>query len=391
MRDLLAEATYGITVRPGRTALTVVGVLLGTAALVATIGVAQTAGNRIVNRLDVLAATTVSLQPRTVPDQSVVVPWDAASRAAQLNGVVAASTLVRLGATDAHIATNPRTSADRPTASVFASGPGLPDAVGGSIGAGRFFDVGHDQRGDPVAVLGAGTAAHLHIADLRARPAIFVDSVPVTVIGILDSVESHPELLNAVIVPDGYARSRFGLTAPGVLIVRTDIGAAQLIGSQLAVAVDPQHHDAFAVSVPPEPVILREAVSTDLNSLLVILGVVALAVGAVGIANVTLVSVLERTGEIGLRRALGASRARVAAQYLLESSLQGLLGGILGATTGILVLAGVAVARDWLPVLDPLIAYSPPVLGVVTGLLAGGYPAWRAATIDPVVALRQLG
>ena len=118
-------------------------------------------------------------------------------------------------------------------------------------------------------------------------------------------------------------------------------------------------------------------------------GGVSLLVGAIGIANVTLVSVIERTGEIGLRRALGATRRHIAMQFLLESSTMGLVGGILGASIGSLVVIGVAAYQDWTPVLDPLVPFAAPLLGALVGLISGTYPAFRAARLEPVEALRS--
>ena len=122
-----------------------------------------------------------------------------------------------------------------------------------------------------------------------------------------------------------------------------------------------------------------------------VLGGVALLVGALGIANVTLLSVLERVAEIGLRRALGATRRHVAAQFLLESATVGLLGGLVGTAAGVVLTVVVAAARDWTPVLDLRLAAGAPLLGAAIGLAAGTYPAWRASAVHPIDALRSAG
>jgi len=142
------------------------------------------------------------------------------------------------------------------------------------------------------------------------------------------------------------------------------------------------------VTAPPEARRTRENVENDVNSLFLVLGLVSLVVGAIGIANVTLVTVLERVGEIGLRRALGARTHHIATQFLVESTTTGVIGGIVGASAGTIIVVAVAVARDWTPVMDMWTALVSPVAGGVIGLLAGVYPAMRAASMEPVEALR---
>ena len=120
-----------------------------------------------------------------------------------------------------------------------------------------------------------------------------------------------------------------------------------------------------------------------------LLGGLSLVVGAIGIANITLVSVMERTGEIGLRRAIGATRGHIAAQFLLESASMGVVGGILGASLGVLITVGVSAYQVWTPVLDPAVPFLAPLIGGIIGLVSGTYPALRAARLEPVEALRS--
>ncbi|MCY4369966.1 MAG: ABC transporter permease, partial [bacterium] len=208
------------------------------------------------------------------------------------------------------------------------------------------------------------------------------------VLGILDDVLRQPELLNALIVPEGTARELYDLESPTTIQIDTQIGAASLIASQAPIAVAPNDPTTVRVQAPPEPDEVRAGVEEDVNALFLVLGGVSLLIGAIGIANVTLVSVLERVGEIGLRRALGAGRRHIAYQFLLESIGVGLFGGMIGASVGVLVVVGVSAARTWTPVLDPRIPLAAPVLGAIIGLLAGLYPALRASRMEPVEALR---
>ena len=146
-------------------------------------------------------------------------------------------------------------------------------------------------------------------------------------------------------MPEETAAARYNLVAPEAVVVETAIGATTLVARQVPEALRPDEPRVLKVAFPPEPTRVRDNVQSDLDLLLLVLGGVALLVGAIGIANVTLVSVLERTGEIGLRRALGAARRHIALQFLLESAALGLIGGVLGASLGTLVVVGVAAAR----------------------------------------------
>jgi ABC-type antimicrobial peptide transport system permease subunit len=251
------------------------------------------------------------------------------------------------------------------------------------------FDMGHSLRADRVVVLGPSAAERMNLSGVERQPAIFIGDHLYLVVGILTDVARQADLLGAVIMPEGIARAEFGLRAPTSVQIETRVGAAQLIAGQAPIAVSPNDPTLIKVTSPPDARSTKTAVKGDLNALFLILGLVSLLVGAIGIANVTLVSVLERVGEIGLRRALGAGRTHIAAQFLTESVAMGLVGGVLGASIGVLVVVSVSVARQWTPVIDPLIPLQAPVLGAFIGLFAGLYPSLRAALLEPVESLRS--
>ena len=392
-RDLLAEAFAGLLARPARVTLTVLGTVIGVGALVATLGLSKTAGSQIVGHFDALSATDIVVSPsvRAGGARGVVLPWDAEARLRRLNGVVAAGTLADVdvrGALVRSVPINDPLAAGATQLPMKAASPGIFQAVHAQLSAGRFFDAGHSERGDRVVVLGENAAQRVHISRVDQQPAIFIGDRLYVVIGILHAVRRQPTLLGAVIMPEGTARREFGLAAPALAQVETRIGAVDLIARQAPLALSPADPRLLKVAAPPDPRELRGEVKNDLNALFLLLGGVSLLVGAIGIANVTLVSVLERVGEIGLRRALGAGRRHIAGQFLLESTAMGLAGGVMGASAGTLVIVAVSAANTWTPVLDPWVPLGAPLLGALIGLLSGTYPALRAAALEPVEALR---
>jgi putative ABC transport system permease protein len=170
--------------------------------------------------------------------------------------------------------------------------------------------------------------------------------------------------------------------------VRIEVGAGPIVAEQAPLALAPDSPDEIEVAAPRSGSDLGEAVQADVNLVFVIVSVIALLAGGLGIANVTMLSVGERTGEIGLRRAVGATRRQIAGQFVAESVVLGLLGGLAGAAVGVAAVVAVSVAQQWTPVVDPLIAVAGAVLGAVVGFAAGGVPARRASRIEPVDALR---
>ncbi|WP_089729826.1 ABC transporter ATP-binding protein/permease [Candidatus Thiosymbion oneisti] len=396
VRDMLTEAVAGMLARPGRMLLTVLGVVIGLTALVATIGLTRTAGNRIISQFDALAATELFISARPGRTTGIVdpraIPWDAPQRLLRLNGVERVGNLSQVEVGDRLVSASPVKDPLHPTAvkmAIHAASPSLFSAVRAELQSGRLFDRGHSDSAERVAVLGPDAARRLGIKGLNQLPAIALGDHRYLIIGILRDLVRKPELLGSVIIPEGTARKYFALAGPGTLVVETRIGAAYLIAEQAPLALRPDNPRVLKVEVPQEPKRVRDEVQTDLDVMFLLLGGLSLIVGAIGIANITLVGVMERTPEIGLRRAIGATRSHIAIQFLLESASMGAVGGIIGASLGVLVVIAVSAYQVWTPVLDPSVPFLAPVVGSAIGLLSGTYPALRAARLEPVEAFRH--
>ncbi|MFD0262134.1 ABC transporter permease [Kitasatospora indigofera] len=397
-RDLYSEALAGLLQRPARTLLTMLGTVLGVGAFTAILGLTATTSGQISKDFTVLTATTVTVNDpgdaaAAAASQRIAddFPADADQVVDRLNGVVRAGRTWPVFGTPASVATVTSPSPDQVRQlPVVAATPGYLHVLEPTLRSGTLFDAFHDERHLRVAVLGNAAAAQLGVSNLANQPAVFVNGVAYTVIGIIDDVQRAPDALLDVLIPASTARAEYGApAAQPAMLIRTRPGAAQLVAHQVPLALRPDNPQLLQSVPPPDPHGLRDQVGGSLGDLFLVLAAITLLIGAVGIANTTLVAVLERTGEIGLRRSLGARSRHIAAQFLSETTVIGTLGGLVGTALGLSVVLGVAVANHWTAVLDPATTLLAPLIGTVTGLVAGAYPALRAARIEPLEALRR--
>jgi len=356
----------------------------------------------------VLADTTVTVQDNgpannVAPPGSnpaIGFPADADAIAGHIHGVAAAGVWWPVALpTGTNFTSSPAlAAASSQTVNLLAASPGAVQAMGLSMAAGSPLTTYENGTGQHVALIDTATAGLLGISAVRlpSHPAVFVNGIAYTVVGIYRSAQRVVSAESAMLIPEKTALADYGNPLPGIgnqeeaqMVVATRIGAAQAVARQIAAAELPADPHRLVVTSPPNPQNLQSQVTGDLAGLFLILALISLLIGAVGIANTTLVAVLERTEEIGLRRAVGARPRHIAAQFLTESTALGTLGGLIGTCIGVGIVVIFAAAKDWTAVLNPLYTLPAPLIGSVVGLLAGAYPALRAAQTRPLAALRH--
>lgn len=387
--DIVSDVLSGVRSRFRRAVLTSLGTTVGVGCVVASVGLAITASRQVSDRFDILRATQVTLEDTRPDDHRAPFPADVRTRIGRVPGVRHAgvtwvvddsASAVRLPATvsGATVEQLPLIAADSDALLAM-----RPDGVHG-----RLFDQGHDRAAARVAVVGRGAADRLGVAP-GSRSTLLIDGVPFVVVGVIDGIDRRSEALVGVTVPAAAAVELWGEPVDAQLLVDASPGAAGVIADQAPVAIWPEDPTRLAAEAPPDPRLLRERVSEDLTALAFGLGAISLILGIVSTASTSVVSILERVPEIGLRRAVGARTRHIAGLVLVETGLVGFAGGVLGAWTGLMIVSGVSLANGWSAVLDPLLLVLGPAVGLAAGALAGLYPAILAARIAPSEALRR--
>jgi putative ABC transport system permease protein len=382
--DVARLAVAGLRGKPVRAVLSVLGVALGVATMVAVLGISASSRAQLVAEIDSLGTNMLTAQPSPLLGaQDATLPATAPAMAARIGPVVSVGTI---GAVNASIYKNDRISgANTEAINVDAADPGLLGTVEGHLYRGRFLNAATSRY--PAAVLGSDAASALGIDQPGTQA--WLGGRWFTVVGIMQPVTLAPELDRAALIGFAQAAGLAGQPVPPTeLYVRTEPQGTTAVGSVLAGTVDPAAPQDVTVTNPTDALIARADASSALQGLFLALGVVALAVGGIGVANVMVIAVLERHGEIGLRRALGARRAHIGIQFLAESSLLAVAGGAAGAIFGGFATTLYAAARHWGAVvpLPALLLATGSALAV--GAAAGIYPALRAASFSPAEGLR---
>lgn len=386
--DLLRVASVGLRSRRTRAALSSLGIAIGIAAMVAVLGISESSKAELLSSLDRLGTNLLVVEGGSgFAGTGGELPQTAEAMAGRIGPVEAVSSVTSVDATVRRTDLVPSTRTGGIT--VKAVDVALLDTLQGRLADGEWLD--EVRAGLPVTVLGSIAAERLGIVDVGDGVAVWLGGRWFTVIGILEPLELSPDLDRAAIVGRGVAAAELAAAeAPGTVFVRTDPDQVDAVRSVLARTVNPQAPDEVEVSRPSDAIEARAAARNAFTALFLGLGAVALLVGGVGIANVMVISVLERRSEIGLRRALGATRRHVGTQFLAEALLLSGLGGLAGVGLGALVTAGYDAARGW-DVVVPVVGLAGGVgAALVIGAAAGLYPALRAARLAPTDALRSV-
>jgi putative ABC transport system permease protein len=386
--DLARLAGVGIRTRKLRAALSALGIAIGVAAIVAVLGLSSSSSAGLLAEIDRLGTNLLTVTTGSnLFGETTALPMQAPGMIARIGPVTKVEST---GSTDANVYRTPLIPAVNTNAlSVQAASLGLPPAVGTSIRTGRFLNAA--TANEPVAVLGAAAAQRLGIDRIYRGERIWLADQWFYVIGILRPATLAPEIDSSVLVGFPAAERYLGFDGhPTTIYVRSRTDQVEAVHSVLAATANPAAPSEVNVSQPSDALVARAKAKGALNSLFLGLGAVSLLVGAVGVANIMLISVLERRSEIGLRRALGATRSHIRIQFLAEAILLALFGGIAGVAVGALATAIYASTKGW-AVVVPTVAWGGGfAAALVIGATAGLLPALRAARLSPTDALRTV-
>ncbi|MGB7051393.1 MAG: ABC transporter permease [Acidimicrobiales bacterium] len=386
--DLARVASIGLRTRKLRAALSALGIAIGVAAIVAVLGLSASSQAGLLAEINQLGTNLLTVtNGQSFFGQTAELP-DAAP--AMIGRIGPVTDVQFTGATSADAYRSPLIpTVDTNALSVDATSLGLLRAVGTSVVQGRFLNAATAR--EPVAVLGAAAAQLLGIDRVYSGERIWVGGQWFYVAGILNPAALTPEIDSSVLVGFPAAEKYLGLDGhPSIIYVRSQTDETAAVQNVLAATANPQSPNEVDVSQPSAALVAQADAQSALNGLFLGLGAVALLVGAVGVANIMVISVLERRSEIGLRRALGATKGNVRTQFLTEAVLLALLGGAVGVGLGALATAIYASTKGWAIVI-PVLAWAGGLgAAVLIGAVAGLLPALRAARMSPTDALRTV-
>ncbi|MFF2012356.1 ABC transporter permease [Streptomyces sp. NPDC058195] len=383
--DLLRLGMIGPRTRKMRSALSALGIALGIAAVIAVTGISQSNQAHLLERLDQLGSNLLTVAPGKGPDQKPVPLPPTAEK--MLANIAPVQQVTATGATEAHVYRNDLVPAERTSSiTVLAARLDLLDVLRMHMKSGQWLDRASENL--PVTVLGEQAAQRLGVSAPGER--VWLGGQWCVVKGILAPHELSPELGAAALVGWPQATTRLGADGTAATIyLRTYPERVPDVQAVAGATASPASPGTVAVSRPSDLYTARAEAKNALTGLVLALAGVALLVGGVGIANTMVVGVMERRGEIGLRRALGARGGQIATQFLLEAALMGFIGGVGGLLVGGITVYGYAFAQGWPASIPLYTVVAGPLVSVLVAALAGIYPSLRAAKASPTDALRS--
>jgi putative ABC transport system permease protein len=386
--DVLRVGALGLRARRLRTALSTLGVAIGIAAMVGVLGLSASSSEDLQTKIRALGTNLLQVQAGAGFGRGAQkLPTDAVRMVRRIGPVTAVSSIATVDATVRR--TDAVSKGINGGVGVFGVDLQLLDTLNGSMADGTWFNAATATY--PALVLGqiaARTLGVVHVSDqLRVR----VGDQWFAVIGILQPVAAAPGLDRGALI--GVAAAQTFLLSdatlnPETIYVRTEEGAVDDVRSVLSATVNPATPEEVEATRPSDALAAQSAVSNAFTSLFLGLGAVALLVGGIGIANVMVIAVIERRSEIGLRRALGATKAHIRRQFLTEAIMLSATGGVVGVILGAIVTAIYATTKHWKIVIPPVSIVGGLLAALIIGAIAGLYPAARAARLPPTEALR---
>ena len=398
LKDGLRVASVGLRARPLRAGLSALGIAIGTAAIVAILGLSASSQAGLLAEIDRLGTNLLTVEAgQSITGEDASLPLEAPARMTLLDHVQrpAHTALIK----HEYVYRNPMIPVGNTGGlQVRATSLNLLPVLNTGVARGTWLNAGTAR--EPVVVLGSAAAAQLGIDRVDPGRRVWLGDQWFDVAGILEPSPLAPDVDTSVLIGYPAAQRYLGYVAlvggeqkagpASSIYVRAATGHEAAVQSLLARTVNPQAPNEVNVSQPSDVLTARAAAAGAFDSLFLGLGVVALIVGAVGVANIMIISVLERRSEIGLRRALGATKSQIRSQFLAESILLAVIGGVVGVLAGIAATAVYASSKHWAIVI-PAEAWSGGIASaILIGALAGLMPAVRASRMPPTVALRTV-
>jgi putative ABC transport system permease protein len=387
-RDLVRVASLGLRARRLRVLLSALGISIGIAAIVGVLGISQSSKSGLLAELGRLG-NLIQVQPTQGPfGQSGQLPEESPAMIRRIGPVTGVAALA--AQSNLYVYRNQYVPAVQTGGiSITAADAGFLSTMGAQMATGTWLNAATARY--PAVVLGASAAQVLGITNLRTPTQVWLGGHWFTVIGILKPVELVSQLDSSAFIGFPIAESLFGFDGhPTQIYVRTVPSQVTQVETVMQATVNPADPTVVNVDLPSDTIRSQIAAKGAYNGLFLGLGAVALLVGGVGIANVMVIAVLERRSEIGLRRALGASRRHVGEQFLAEALLLALLGGVAGTIIGVAATAVYAWSQHWSVQIPGLALYGGVASALAIGAVAGLYPAMRAARLSPTEALRSV-